>query len=301
MKKIVILLTSLLIVSCSNEEKTVSPPKTLSSIKRSYYYPNGQLSSFDNMNFLNEKLINIKYSGTERNRDEYTYNEQGIVSQILYYNLDGYLALTKTYSYDTMGRIIGKSIKILITDTGETINTKLVFTYLTDKIIVNTISNGRESSQEILLNSSNKIIKQIITPAIYSTTYQYENGDVTSSKTNFANSESVESYSYNTLKNNNNYRQYIFGNEWKLNDYLDNFNSGSTYFVYLQSQNLISEYTSSPTRIDNLSDKMAIFKRKFTYTFNDKKEIYKETQMYSRTIDETTENLFKEEFIYTYK
>lgn len=301
MKKILMLLTGILLLSCSNNDAVTAPvPKKLSSITMKYYL-NDKLSSFSTLLFLNEKLITIKNMGNERSRDEYTYNNQGLVSQILSYNTDGYLASTKTYSYDMMGRIIEKSEKIVITDTGKIINIKSVFTHLTDKILVKKTYDGQESSQEILLNSDNAIIKQTITPGLCETTFQYENGNVISSKTNNSSLEWVESYSYNTLKNDYNYRKYVFGTEWKLNDYLDNFNTGTTYFIYLQSQNLISEYTSPPTIFDNSSDKKAIYKRKYTYTFNDRKEIYKQTEMYSRTIDGITENLFKGEFIYTYE
>ncbi|MBF4491590.1 hypothetical protein IR010_03485 [Flavobacterium sp. MR2016-29] len=299
MKKIMMLLAGFLAVSCSNDDIVSSAPqKKLSSIKMNYYQ-NDKLMTFRNFTFLNDQLVTIKYQ--ESAREDYTYNIQGLVSQILIYNLSGRLITTITYSYDTAGRITEKSFKTFVTDTGEPVNVNFVFTHLADKIVVAKTYNGDIQNEEILMNSNKKIIKQVLKPDIHSATFQYENDNVTSSKTFIFNLESTESYSYNTLKNDYNYRKYIFGNEWKLNDYLDTFDNGSTYFVYLQSENLISEYTSSPSRIDNSSNKTAVYKRIFTYNFNDQKQIYKETEIYSRIVDGTTENIGKSEFIYTYK
>ena len=301
MKKILILIAGILVVSCSNDDSENSNPKRLSSIQERYYHNDDINYTSCNYFFRDGKLNIIQYNRGDK--EQYFYNQQGLVSEILNFNADNSKVLhshSTSYSYDTQGRIIEKNYKGTITNTGEPFNVKTVFTYLVDRIVVEETYDGKLHKGEILMNSNKEIFKEIRIPDIYFIAFEYLNGNIIKSNRTFSTSQYTETFSYNTSKNDYNYLKYVFGKEWKMNAYLNYFNNGTAY-IHLQSENLISEYTSNPRKFENTSERTAVYKTKYNYDFNTDNQMNKETQIYSRTIEGITENLLKIESIYFYE
>jgi hypothetical protein len=296
MEKILILIAGILVVSCSNDDSENFNPKRLSSIQEKYYDSNNVNYTSCNYIFREGKLNTIQYD--QGDKEQYFYNKQGLVSEILYFNADNSKVLRSTsYSYDTQGRIIEKNAKGTITNTGEPYNFKTVFTYLIDRVVVEETYDGNLHKNEILMNSNKEIFKEIRTPDIFFIAFEYLNGNIIKSNTTFSTLQYTETFSYNTSKNDYNYLKYVFGKEWKTNAYL-NYNNA---YIHLQSENLISEYTSNPRKFENTSDRTAVYKTKYNYDFTTDNQMAKETRIDSRTVEGITENLSKIESIYFYE
>jgi len=172
---------------------------------------------------------------------------------------------------------------------------------LLDKIIVEITHNGITKKQEILIDSNKEIVKDVIAPNLYFITYEYLNGNVVKSNKSYSKYQSSETFSYTTFKNDYNYLKYVFGKEWKLNGYLDHYSTGQSFYISLQSENLISEYATSPVEFEENSERTAVFKTKYNYEFNADNQLIKETQIDTRTVEGFTKVLSKTVLIYNYK
>jgi len=299
MKKIFILILGLLIVSCSNDPIGSSNAKKLYSIQKTYYNTSDEIVADENFSFWDGKVNVISSQNTSN--IQYVYNKDGLLSEILRYNANNTkVTTTSNYSYDAAGRMIKKSYNGIV-DTGERFNVTSIFTYLADKIIVEITHNGITKKQEILIDSNKEIVKDVIAPNLYFITYEYLNGNVVKSNKSYSKYQSSETFSYTTFKNDYNYLKYVFGKEWKLNGYLDHYSTGQSFYISLQSENLISEYATSPVEFEENSERTAVFKTKYNYEFNSDNQLIKETQIDTRTVEGFTKVLSKTVLIYNYK
>lgn len=301
MKKLIALFAVLAIVSCSNEEIGDASTKTnLSSVKITDYSKNTEILSSQELFFENEKLTTIKYF--DNRVSDYTYNNQNLVSKIIDYNPNGEILISTTFLYNNTGKIT-EITRISGPANDEVLNNKFVFTYLSGKILLAKSSgNNPVEHSEISLNSNNQFEKQTLFSGAFYYEYNFVNGNLEKCA-QFENSGNftgnVRSYKYTNLPNIYSYKKLLFGNEWKLNNFLCSFyNSNSTVFLDL-SENLVSEdvltffYASSNYTVN--------FRTKTAYIFDSSNRMSKMTE--DNTIESGTKitSSFKTEFIFTYK
>jgi hypothetical protein len=303
MKKIILLFTGLLIVSCSNEELGNSDTKSgLVSIRENRYM-NNQLTTYKTLNFSDDKLITIDYYD-DRDYDEYAYNDQGLVSKIIEHQAPGGVYMITTYLYDEKGRIIEfNKIPGPLYSFPE--KGKYEFTYLSDKIILTTTYDAAKPEKvEISLNASNNITKRTIFYDAYSYNYTYENGNLTDNSLFYKNkflTGDYTKYVYSNLKNEYNYKKFIFGKEWKLNSYINGIYLNTPDLTDL-SENLVSEYMTSSVDQINPADYTYILTSKYKYVFNDKNQMEKQTISCKTVINGIpSANMTTYELLYTYK
>jgi hypothetical protein len=295
MKKLIVLLTGLLIVSCSNDNDTVYPVEktVLASIKIVTDYGYGNNNPPPKMlQFENEKLITIQYNGSYI-FDRYIYNDQGLVSKILEYRLYGVLFMTTSFLYDAQGRII-EFDRVSGPENINPVNRKYTFTHLSDKIIFTASDESNETStRELYFNSNNEIAKETLPPSNFYFKYSYTNGNLVDRSVfnNDTFNGTFSSYTYSNLKNDYDYRKYIFGKEWKLNSYLSSYYTYNLHDLTVLSENLISEYTDNYDSTDVT---------KFSYSFDDKNNIKAQTQKYTSTINGIIVSSITTEYSYKY-
>jgi hypothetical protein len=306
MKKIVILIIGVLIVSCTNDDESSKPTlnKSISSITENNY-KNDKLYSFRKLSFSNDELIRIEYS--DKRHEEYSYNSNGLVSKITEYDSNNILSLTMLYSYDDNGRINKIERHPSPSQTLQT-NANYVFTYTPDKITLKVYSENQDTpprAHDLLLSSNSEIITDIVFPDIYKKYHTYINGNlVTSSFYSDSGNLGINmKLSYTNLKNDFNYKKYLFGKEWKLNNFLNNYQFRNIY-LYELSENLVATATTdhSTNQYNNPPDYSNYYQNIiFNYEFNDDNQITKETQDYTQKIDGVISPVSKSEFIYEYK
>jgi PBP1b-binding outer membrane lipoprotein LpoB len=305
MKKIVILLIGLLIVSCTNDDESSKPTvnKSIVSITENNYR-NDKLFSFRKLSFSNDQLTRIEYS--DKRRDDYSYNSNGLVSKITEYDPNNILSVTTLYSYDEKGRI---STLEKYSSPSSTIfnNAHYVFTYSSGKISRQEYNVNQVTPlnpHDFLLNSNNEIITDIIFKDGYSYYYTYANSNIVN--TSFYSISVTQGtnmkLSYTNLKNDFNYKKYLFGKEWKLNNFLSVLSSTNTIFEL--SENLVSNVTidRSTHQYNNPPDYSNYYKNiAFNYEFNESNQMTKETREITQKIDGVISPVSKSEFIFEYK
>jgi hypothetical protein len=303
MKKIILLLAAILLVSCSNEELGDSEATgSLMSIKENTYI-NNELYTYRTLTFSNDKLLNIKYKNPEFH-DEYTYNEKGLVSKIVEYQSSGGIYLTTTFLYDNKDRITNfNAIPGPLYPTQIVI--EYVVTYLPDKILLRSTDDPDNfDSVDFFVNANNSFTEEVI--LLFSSQYKYnfENGNLTScSVFNYKEVESknYSKYSYSNLKNEYNYKRFIFGKEWKLNSYLTSPYMLRRNIICEQSENLISEITDTYKDPTDPAHYSQIINTKFDYTVNDQNQMEKQVKTYTSKINGILDVAMKYELLYTYK
>ncbi len=298
MKKLILLIAGLLLVSCTNEEVENPEAKTnLVSITENQYLDN-ELWRHKTFNFDDNKLVNIEYESPGY-RDEYTYNDKGLVSKVIEYWNVGLILKTTIYTYDDKGRIIEYN-KIPGTANPNLSAAKYKFTFLSDKIISTvTYESGNSETNEFLLDANHNIIKQNEVNSNYSYIYTFENGNLTEASLFYQNikGNSVD-YKYSNLKNELHYNQFIFGKEWKLNSFLSRIHPGNSILTEL-SENLISEYKTIYRDPTNPEEKTDI--TKFSYTINDKNQMETQTILRTATTSGIVDVNSRTEIFYKYK
>jgi hypothetical protein len=303
MKKIILLLGAVLMFSCSNEELSDSDSKTgLVSIKENTYIDN-ELYTYKTLKFTDDKLITIQYENPG-NHDEYTYNEKGLVSKIVEYQSQGGIYLTTTFFYDDQDRIIKfNSLP------GELypypVDTYYTVTYLPGKILLRSADDPDNfESVDFLVNENNFFTDELL--IIFSSHYKYnfENGNLTAcSVLNYNETESsnYSTYSYSNLKNEYNYKKFIFGKEWKINSYLTSPYTLRRNIICEQSENLISEITDTYKNKTDPARYSQIINTKFDYTINNQNQMEKQIKTYTSKINGILDVTMKYELLYTYK
>ncbi|MDQ6469517.1 hypothetical protein RB619_02595 [Flavobacterium sp. LHD-80] len=304
MKKLIVLFTALAIVSCSNEEIGGLGTKTnLNSIKITDYSKNNEILGSQEMFFENEKLKTIKSS--DNRVSDYTYNNQNLVSKIIDYNPDGEILITTTFLYTNTGKIT-EITRISGPANEEILNNKFVFTHLAGKILLAKSSgNNTAEHSEISLNSNNQFEKQTSFSGAFYYKYDFVNGNLEKCaqfENNGNLTGNVRTYKYTNLPNIYNYKKLLFGNEWKLNNFLCSFYaSNSTVFLDL-SENLVSE--DVVTFFDASSNYTVNFRTKTDYIFDSSNRMSKMTEnssIESGTTSITIRPSIKTEFVFTYK
>ncbi|TDP00166.1 hypothetical protein [Flavobacterium sp. 245] len=300
MKKIVLLLVGLSMISCSNEELGSSENKTdLVSIQENQYLDN-ELWRHKTFHFADNKLVNIEYESPGY-RDEYTYNDKGLVSKVIE-NWDvGLILRTTTYIYDDKGRIIEYN-KIPGNVNPDLSTAKYTFTYFSDKILCTiTYESGNSQTTEFLLDANQNIVKEHEINSNYSYVYTFENGNLTETSLFDKNVKGTSTkYKYSNLKNELQYNQFVFGKEWKLNSFLSSIHPGNSILIGL-SENLISEHKSTYADPINPNDHTQIINSTFNYSLNDKNQMEKQTILYTSTTNGIVDVNLRTEISYTYK
>lgn len=297
MKKILIFIIGMLIISCSKDDsqgsQTISSTNLVSITKK--YYLNNSFTASEKLHFYDDKLIHIQYH--DGSYEDYQY-DNNLVSRILEFKSDHSLFWTITYLYDNFGRII--EIKRIPSSTNVEIKTvaKFSFVYNTNQILINSVfTPGGNETYELNLDSNNKILNEkiisingnLVTFPFYA--YTYVNGNLLNClSTNQTIPENIN-YSYNTYKNDFNYNKYLFGKNWKLNNCLDYYVRGRNVKLVLETT---SEYlVSSATHNFNNGSEITTY----NYLFDDKNRIKKEIVNKTSTFFPP----FKDESIYEYK
>lgn len=295
MKKLVTLLIGLLIISCSKDESECLNSNSITNLVSitKNYYDNSELIYFEKMNFYNQKLMNIQYKNGSY--DDYQYFN-GLVNRVLKFDFNDNLFRKITYLYDNAERII--EIKnTFINQQNQNINS-YIFSYNSNQILIDYPFNTRQD--ELILNQNNEIISDkvlkingmVVSFPFYS--YNYLNGNLkecTSTNVRSTMTSDNITYTYSDIKNNFDYRKYLFGNEWKKNVCLDNLSNqwGVKLIMEVNSENLIIKKIHKSD--DNIIDIYS-----FNYEFNDKKQIIKETINRSSGF-----SISKTELIYKYE
>ena len=281
MKKILILITTLLIVSCSKDDSDFSNSisnTNLVSITKNYYN-NNILYTFEKLNFYEQKLINIQYK--DGSYDDYQYSNN-LVSSILEFDLNDILMWTTTYKYDNDGRIIEISIKPSSTNSTQVTREKII-SYNTDQIIcVCTWSGGGYNKYEFTLNTNGEITSEKLfdingNQISQTISYNFSNKNLLSFTiiNSITNTQEVSNFTYSNLKNDYNYKKYLFGTKWKTNSFLWH----KQQFGVFPSGNYESE--TSENLVSSFSDNSRNYS--FNYIFNEKNQIIKETQNFTTT------------------
>lgn len=313
MKKIVILILGLFTVACSNDDATYSDytnrdipldPNTAISYtitQNIYSYQNAYPSQVNKLYFSGEKLI--LYQNSDGSYSKYKYTDN-LLSEIENYNSRNIAISRAKFLYDNLGRIIEIDEMPFLDQNIQIIKSAIV--YNTDKITVNqsfiTPTVPIETrTYEFKLNSNNEIIQNHfakwddITPnGAYLYKYDYENGNLV--KKNLFDM----TYSYTSIKNDYSYKKYLFGKEWKKNNFIinlipSNLMKASIYESEV-SENLISYMKYTLPTIPKIEYTMEA-----NYEFNIQNKMIKEIRKYSQTINGETKNVERSEFIYEYK
>jgi hypothetical protein len=303
MKKIILFLLGFTAVSCVNDEpigKEVN--SSLSTIKVNEYR-NDVLFYSKIMHFSNDKLTKVTYSGNggEKNYDNYSYNDKGLLSKIVKYENSENLYTVTTFSYDSEERIIEiNQQKDLPESETNSLDDKYTFTYLSDKIVSSVYyKNNFMNSRAFLLNSNQELKNYVIEPNSHFNEYNYNNGNIVSVTAFQPNiTANIATFSYSSLKNEYDYSKFLYGEKWKLNKYLIDFSVfAETDAQFILSKNLILEYNTIFVPSDPSIRSNQI---KFDYTINEKNLIEKKTITNVRSSKTVGTFTVRTEYLYTY-
>lgn len=299
MKKLVLVIIGLLIISCSKDdskdENSITNENLVSITTNSY--SNNNFSSSEKLIFFKGKLNNIQYHDGSNVNYQYDNN---LVSRILEFDSNRSLFWTYTYLYDNDGRII--EIKRIPGPTNVQVKNvaKFLFIYKPNQILVNAVyTPGDSLTYELILDNNNKIINEkrlsingnIVTDQFYCTN-TFTNGNLSNSlMVNYPGPINNISYSYNNIKNDFDYNKFLFGKHWKNNKCLNLFKNVLSVRLVLETT---SEYLvkNSTHNYNNGSQNTA-----YNYSFNEKNQITNE--IIERT--STFLPIFRSESIYEYK
>ena len=243
MKKILILIAGILIVSCSNDD--TDKETELVSVTTNYYADNNIWSS-EKLNYVNQQLHDAKNSDTSRT--EYTYGKKNLLAAAANYGSDNVLYSTNNYTFDSSERLT--EFKIIYSPTEVT---RYTIVYGANSILytMNNVS-GNSLVYEFALNSDKQIIgRKTISvngapPKANSLRYQYNyEGQNLISVTSF-NPEtnittSLVNYTYGTTKNEVDSSKHIYGKAWKMNSFFMIIINQGNYTPQV-SENLVSSY-----------------------------------------------------------
>ncbi|HKX87281.1 MAG TPA: hypothetical protein VJL37_11465 [Flavobacterium sp.] len=294
MKKLFLLMTGLLIVSCSNDDSASSDANAKTNLYSiTVDNPDESYSSEEKkMTFYKGKLLNIKH--LYGNRDDYYYSNN-LVSEIYGYTFNNKVGTKLAYAYDGKGRIIAITETFFIED-GERAN-RYFFTYTGNKILIRFGTPESRILSELTVDANNNIISEKSLDEngtiSHECTFTYTNGNLTSYTDNSLSDMPItRAYTYTALKNNFNYNQYLFGKEWKMNFSLDNYINGNglTKPMEAVSENLPSGFIQDNNGIRTIEATI-------DYSFNDKNQLIKE----SRLTNTTNSSPIRKELIYDYR
>lgn len=292
MKKLFLLVTGLLIVSCSNDDEATSAQNNqLSSITALSHDEQSGTTYEKKLSFYKGKLMNSQDSYGFR--EDYSY-QNNLVSKISN-SISTRLTSKIAYTYDSKGRIITLS-KTFITEDQERVNL-YYFTYTGSKILVRFGTPEARILTELTVDANNNITSERYFDENgtidHECTFVYTNGNLTSYTDNsLAATPITRNYTYTTLLNNSNYHQFLYGKEWKMNYSLHNYVSGKSmaYTMEAVSKNLPSGFTQDNNGI-------RVHEATIEYVLNDQNRIVKENRLI-----QTPNNLpLKEEFNYNYQ
>lgn len=249
MKKIVMLVLGLLIISCSNDE---SPKETeLVSITTNYYADN-EIWDSSKYNYLNKKLQDVQ--NLDQSHTDYKYNNN-LIATASNYEPDGVLFSTNNYTFDSNDRLVEFDI---VYNTGDV--TKYIITYKENSILLTYNNyNGNSLVYEFDLNSDKQIIsKKTVSvngaaPKANSLKYQYiySNGNLISAtsfnpETNIT--TTLVTYTYSNAENGKYSDKYMYGKAWKINSFLMTVIYQGNYSPVV-SENLVSSYKDGSRNI----------------------------------------------------
>lgn len=234
---------------------------------------------FQKLLFDKQKLVSIQHK--DGSYDEYTYDND-LVSEILEFNTNRVLVWAITYSYDEQGRVIKIFIKPGAAGPVQISREKHI-TYAANQITcVCTWSDGVYVRYEFMLNERGEILSETLfdeegNQYPHSISYSYTNKNVTGYRItnafNGAQEVEVASFTYNTLKNDHNYKKYLFGSHWKNNSFLGHLYQfralPSIHYESGISENLISSFSDKTINVS------------FDYVLNAHNQIVKETQKFT--------------------
>lgn len=242
MKKAVLFLIGVFVVSCSNDDNIRE--LQLVSVTTNYYADN-EIWDFSKSTYVNEQLQSVK--NLDESRTDYTYNKN-LIATASNYESDGTLFSTLRFTFDSSDRLINFDIVY----NGNEV-TKYTITYNQNSIIYTYKNhNGNSLVYEFELNSNNQIISKKtisangVPPSASSLTYQYiYDGPNLASVTSFNPKTNVTtplvSYSYSTLKNEVGINKNMYGKAWKINSFLMIIINQGNYTPQV-SENLVSSY-----------------------------------------------------------
>lgn len=269
MKKLLLALTTVLLISCSNDDNTSNSSKLMKTVSTTYDVSGDQVE-VATTNYSNGRITDISkiyYSDPESiDLYNYSYYDNGLLSKITR-NQYGDIAQTLDYIYDDQGRIIK-----VISSVGES-QYEWSLTYNNDNTIESTNSIN-SSTKTFYVNGDNHIYKiRNQSPLsdgsffVNETKIAYEEGNVSSVTHEFITEPSVDT---SILEYYNDYDPSLLGIDYgsgtfKLNSLLIHILDTPNYriWAFLETNN---KYIKNTTFGHNQSQSLNWF---YSYVFNE--------------------------------